>query len=118
MAKVGQPLPGQLDEQPGLASAHGVLAEDDLAFPVIDLAHCARAVAFMPGLFEAEHVDVETNRAVHVGDEEHRAGVPAVSGLISRGLLCHGQVLISPTPKLRQTKRTIASTWRTQTADT
>ncbi len=60
MAKICKPLRGQLDEQARLVSSHGVLAEDDLAFSATDLADFARAVTFMPTLFEAEHVDVET----------------------------------------------------------
>jgi hypothetical protein len=89
MAKICKPFRGQLDEQARLVSAHGVLAKDNLAFSAIDLADFARAVTFMPTLFEAEHVDVETKCTVHVGDEEHRARVPAVNNLISHGLLCH-----------------------------
>src|SRR5437867_3203410 len=100
MAKICKPLRGELDEQARFVSAHGILAEDDLAFSAIDLADFARAVAFMPTLFEAEHVDVETKCAVHVGDEEHRARVPAVNNLISHGLLCHCQILIRATSKL------------------
>jgi hypothetical protein len=88
-AKIRKPLRGQLDEQARLVSALGVLAEDDLAFSVIDLADRARAVAFMPSLFEAEQVDEETNCAVHVGDDEHRTRVPAVNHLIAHGLLRH-----------------------------
>src|SRR5213080_2871678 len=93
--KICQPFRGQLDEQARLVSAPGVFAEDDLAFSAIDLADFARAVACMPVLFEAEQVDVETKCAVHVGDEEYRARVPAVNNLISHGLLCHCQILIA-----------------------
>src|SRR6266496_1154211 len=93
-AKVCEPVRGQLDEQARLASTRGVLAEDDLAFAAIDLADRARAVAFMPAPFEAEHVDVETNGAVHVGDEEDRARVPPVNRWAARGLLRHAALLI------------------------
>ena len=43
----------------------------------------------MPALLEAEHVDVETQRAVHVGNEENRARVPPVNNLATYGLLRH-----------------------------
>src|SRR4030088_2859638 len=89
MTKIGKALPGQLDEQARLAAARGVLAEDDLAFSVIDLADRTRAVTLMPTLFEAEHVDVEAKCAVHVGNEDHRARVPAVNNLIFHGLVRH-----------------------------
>src|SRR6267378_6377234 len=93
MAKICKPFRGQLDEQARPVSARGVLAEDDLAFSVTDLADFARTVTFMPALFEAEHLDVEMKSAVHIGDEEHRARIPAVNNLICHGLLCHSQIL-------------------------
>src|SRR3982074_1307623 len=71
-AKLRKPVQGQLNEQPRPVFTRGVLAEDDLAFSAIDLADLARAVAFMPTLLEAEHVDVETKRPVHLDDAEHR----------------------------------------------
>jgi hypothetical protein len=40
--------------------------------PGLNLADAARAVAFMPTLLEAEHVDLETKRADYVGNEEDR----------------------------------------------
>ena len=86
-AKICEPVRGQLDEQARLVSARDVLTEDDLAFSPSDLADLARAVTFMPTLLEAEHVDVETKRAVHVGNEEDRARVPPVDNLSSHSLL-------------------------------
>src|SRR6185312_11756327 len=71
----------QLDEQAAPVSARGVFTENDLAFAAADLADLARAIAFMPTLLEAEHVDVELKRAVHIGDEKNRARVPPVSSL-------------------------------------
>jgi hypothetical protein len=97
MTKICKPVRRQLDEQARLVSAPRVLAEDDLAFSAIDLADSARAVGFMSTLLEAEHVDVEPKCAVHVADEERRAGVPPVNNLISHGLLCHRQILIGLT---------------------
>src|SRR5688500_19419424 len=69
-AKIGQPLGGQLDEQPSPVASFRILTENDLALSAVDLAHGSCAVVGMPALLEAEHVDVEANRAVHVGDEE------------------------------------------------
>src|SRR5207244_4347523 len=59
---------------------------DALPISTIDLTDLARAVAFMPTLFEAEHVDVEMKRAVHVGNEEHRTRVPPLNNLVFHGL--------------------------------
>jgi hypothetical protein len=73
----------KLDEQPGFAPARAVLAENDLAFAAIYLADPSCAIACMPALLEAQHVDVEMEGAVHVCDEEDRARVPPVSS-------CHG----------------------------
>src|SRR5882724_3903910 len=86
-AKLGKPVLGQLDEEPGLVSARGVLAENDLAFSTIHLADVARAVTFMPTLLESEPLKVEIKRAVHVGNEEHRARVPPLNHLAFHGLL-------------------------------
>jgi hypothetical protein len=55
----------------------------------MDLADPARAVALMPTLLEAEHVDVEAKCTVHISNEEHGTGVPAVSDLLSDGCLGH-----------------------------
>src|SRR4051812_35407832 len=68
-AEIGEPVRGQLDEQAPFVSTCCVLTENDLALSVIDLAHVSGAIATMPSLLEAEHVDVKANRAVHVGDE-------------------------------------------------
>src|SRR5437016_10537878 len=46
----------------------------------------------MPTFFEAEHVDVEMKRAVHVRNEEHRTRVPPVNNLGFHGLLRHSQL--------------------------
>jgi hypothetical protein len=56
----------------------------------MDLADPARAVALMPTLLEAEHVDVEAKCTVHVSNEEHGTRVPAVSDLLADGCLGHG----------------------------
>src|SRR5205814_4759755 len=79
----------------GLVAACCVLTEDDLAFSVIDLADLARAVACVPALFKAEHVDVEARRSVHVGNKKHRARVPSMD-LISYRLLCHDNFTSRP----------------------
>jgi len=88
-AKRGEPVCGQLDKQAPFVAARCVFTENDLALSVIDLADLPGAVACMPSLVEAKPVDVEANRAVHVGNEENRARVPPVNRLTSRGLLCH-----------------------------
>src|SRR5258708_29523909 len=55
----------------------------------MDLADPARAVALMPTLLEAEHVDVEAQCTVHVSNEEHGTRVPAMSDLLADGCLGH-----------------------------
>jgi hypothetical protein len=50
----------------------------------------------MPTLLEAEHVDVEPKRTVHVGNEEHGTRVPPVNDLFSDSRLGHGSFLIRP----------------------
>src|SRR5690606_25009875 len=67
-----------------------ILAENDLTLTVTDLADGTGAVVRVPVLFEAEHVDVEACGAGDVGDEEDRAGIPAVGGLACRGIRGHG----------------------------
>jgi hypothetical protein len=79
-AKICQAFGGQRDEQARLVSARRVLAENDLALAVIHLADRAGAVTFVPGLFEAEAVAVETCRGLR-GDEELRTRVRAVNDL-------------------------------------
>ena len=49
-------------------------------------------IAFVPTLFEAERLDVEARRAIHVRHEEDRPGVPPVNSLASRGVLRHGSL--------------------------
>src|SRR5713226_10512439 len=89
-AKRGESIDVQCHEQARLDSSRGILAKDDLAFRAMDLADPARAVALMPTLLEAEHVDVEAKCTVHVSNEEHGTGVPAVSDLVYDGCLGHG----------------------------
>ena len=43
----------------------------------------------MPSFLEAERVDIETSRAIHVGNEKDRACVPPVNSLASRGVVRH-----------------------------
>jgi hypothetical protein len=43
----------------------------------------------MPILLEAEQVDVEPKRAVHVSNKENGPHVPPVSNLLSDGCLRH-----------------------------
>src|SRR6185312_2528188 len=81
----------QLDEEASPVFACGVLAENDLAFAATHLADLARAIAFMPTLLEAEHVDIEPKRAVHIGDEQNRARVPSVSSLVWHDSFPHFQ---------------------------
>jgi hypothetical protein len=88
-AKRGESIDGQFDEQARLVSSRGILAKDDLTFRAVDLADLARAVALMPTLLEAEHVDVEPKCTVHVSNEEHGTRVPAVSDLLADGCLGH-----------------------------
>src|SRR5260370_11730183 len=88
-AKRGESIDVQCHEQARLVSTRGILAKDDLASRAMDLADPARAVALMPTLLEAEHVDVEAKRTVHVSNEEHGTRVPAVSDLLSDGCLGH-----------------------------
>src|SRR5207245_7178072 len=88
-AKRGESIDGQFHEQARLVSSRGILAKDDLAFRAIHLADLARAVALMPTLLEAEHVDVEAKCTVHVSNEEHGTRVPAVSDLLFDGCLGH-----------------------------
>ena len=87
--KICEPVRGQLYEEASPVSARDVLTVDDLALSVIDLADFARAIAFMPALLEAEHVDLKTKRAVDVANEENRARVPPVNNLASYCLLRH-----------------------------
>jgi len=69
-AKRGESIDVQCHEQARLVSSRGILAKDDLASHAMDLADPARAVALMPTLLEAELVDVEAKRTVHVSNEE------------------------------------------------
>src|ERR1700676_708044 len=88
-AKRGESIDVQCHEQARLVCSRGILAKDDLASRAMDLADPARAVALMPTLLEAEHVDVEPKCAVHVSNEEHGTRVPPVSDLLSDGCLGH-----------------------------
>ena len=72
--------------------ARCVFAENDFAFSMIDLADRV----LMPTLLETELVDVEIQRAGHVGDKEHRTGVPPLNSLVLRGVLTHSQLLVHP----------------------
>ena len=56
---------------------------------MIDLANFSRTVPCVPTLFEAEHIDVEACRAIHVADEEDWSCVPPVHSLVSRSVLRH-----------------------------
>ena len=87
--KFGKATPSQLDEKPCPVTACGILAENQLALSTIDLRDFARAVALMPALFEAEHVDVETNGAVNVRDKQHGPRVPPMHRLIWLGFVWH-----------------------------
>jgi hypothetical protein len=69
-AKICESLGSQLDKQASSVPTRGILAEDDLTLSVIDLADLSCAVAFVPTLFEAERLDVEARRAIHVRHEE------------------------------------------------
>lgn len=55
--QVPESIRGQLDEEARFVPTRGVLAEDDLAIAPAYLANCARAVALMPVLLEAELVN-------------------------------------------------------------
>src|SRR6266704_808283 len=88
-AKRGESIDVQCHEQARLVCSSGILAKDDLASRAMDLANPARAVALMPTLLEAEHVDVEAKRTVHVSNEEHGTRVPPVSDLLADGCLGH-----------------------------
>ena len=70
-------------------AARPILAENNLALATIDLANLPFTIAAVPRLLEAEHVDVKPRCAIHVGNEEHGARIPAVNGLASPGWLCH-----------------------------
>src|SRR5260370_2585212 len=96
-AKRGESIDGQFHEQARLVSSRGILAKDDLAFRAIDLADLARAVALVPTLLEAEHVEVEPKCTVHVSNEEHGTRVPPVSDLLCDGLSWSCRFLIRPT---------------------
>jgi hypothetical protein len=54
----------------------------------------------MPTLLEAEHVDVEMKRAVHVGNEKYRTRIPPLNNLVLHGSLCHSQLLIRLTHRV------------------
>src|SRR5882762_2608703 len=88
-AKRGESIDVQCHEQARLVSSRGVLAKDELTSRAMDLADPARAVALMPILLEAEHVDVEAKCTVHVSNEEHGTRVPPVSDLLADGCLGH-----------------------------
>src|SRR6266436_2102213 len=88
-AKCGESIDVQCHEQARLVCSRGILAKDDLASRAMDLADPARAVALMPILLEAEHVDVKPKCTVHVSNEEHGTRVPAVSDLLADGCLGH-----------------------------
>src|SRR5579871_2384354 len=90
-------LRGQFHEQARLAASRGIFAKDDLASRAIHLADSARSVALMPALLEAEQVDVEPQRAVHVGNKEHGTCVPPMSDLLCDGCLGHAGFLLRPT---------------------
>src|SRR6266481_2586303 len=87
-AKRGESIDVQCHEQARLVCSRGILAKDELASGAMDLADPARAVALMPTLLEAEHVNVEAKCTVHVSNEEHGARVPPVSDLLADG--CRG----------------------------
>src|SRR5437667_11380763 len=46
----------------------------------------------MPTLLEAEQIDVEMKRAVHVGNEEHRTRIPPLNNVVVHGLLRHSHL--------------------------
>jgi hypothetical protein len=79
LLKIRKSLRGQLDEQARSVSMRLILAENDLALAVIDLADLSRAVARVPGLFEAQHLQIEARRAMHVRDEEDGPGIPPMN---------------------------------------
>src|SRR5258708_22489999 len=89
-AKRRESIDVQCHEQARLVRSRGILAKNDLASRAMDLADPARAVALMPTLLEAEHVDVEAKCSVHVSNEEHGTRVPPMSDLLADGCLGHG----------------------------
>jgi hypothetical protein len=86
-ANVSDSVRGQFDEQPTTISARYVFAEDKLALAMIDLTDASGAVAFVPTLLKAKHVDVEANRAGQIRNEEYRTRIPPMNSLASHGLL-------------------------------
>src|SRR5438552_5380802 len=89
-AERGESIDVQCHEQARLVCSRSILAKDDLASRAMDLADPARAVALMPTLLEAEHVDVEAKRTVHVRNKEHGTRVPPVSDPLADTCLGHG----------------------------
>jgi len=89
--KVGESIRGELHVQARSISPRAVLAEDDLAFAMIDLTDGPGAVTLVPTLLKAKHVDVEANRAVQFRDEENRTRIPPMNSLVTHGLLYHGR---------------------------
>lgn len=81
--KVGESIRGELHVQARSISPLAVFAEDDLAFAMIDLTDGPGAVALMPTLLKAKHVDIKANRAVQFRDEENRARIPPMNSLAS-----------------------------------
>jgi len=64
-----------------------ILAKDDLASRAINLADPARAVALMPTLLEAEHVDVEpkarfTSATKSTGRAYHRCVICSLTAVL------------------------------------
>src|SRR5437764_9037900 len=52
----------------------------------------------MPALLEAEHIDIEVERALDIGNVEDGTRVPSVKRLAARSLLRHVHLLSCLTP--------------------
>ena len=61
--------------QPALFASASILQEGK---QTIDLTDSSLAIGFVPFLYEAKFVEIESEGGLEVRDEEHRAGVPAV----------------------------------------
>src|SRR5688572_23745793 len=85
--EICQTCGSELNEQARLVGARRILTQDDLTLAAVHLTHGSRAVRFVPGFLEAQHVDIESDCAIDVSDEEDRPRVPSVNRLVCQGVI-------------------------------
>ena len=84
----------ELDKKSTLVAAPRIFTENYCALRATDLADLAAPVAFMPILFETEHVDVKVERPADVTNEEHGARVPSLYLATAHRVFRHSRALV------------------------